>query len=228
MPQQHLAIDSHYTGHVSPGSDAQRRTVPGAQIVKISVGPTDNNAYLVHCTESGRAVLIDAANEPQRLIRLVEEQGPGLDLIVTTHQHRDHWLGLAEVAAATTAPTAAHPLDAAELPVTPDRLLTDGEQIRIGELTLEVIHLVGHTPGSIALALTDGAGHTHLFVGDALFPGGVGKTWTPEAFTALIGSVETKLFGRFPDDTVVYPGHGDDTTLGVERPHLPQWHERGW
>lgn len=227
MPQ-HLAIDDHYTGHVFPGSDPQRRTVPGAQILKISVGPMDNNAYLVQCTESGRAVLIDAANEADRLIGLMQEQGPGLDLIVTTHQHPDHWQALREVVAATGAPTAAHPLDVEPLPVSPDRLLADGEEVRIGELTLTVIHLRGHTPGSVTLALTDGDGRAHLFTGDSLFPGGVGKTWSPDAFTTLIGDVETKLFDRYPDDTVVYPGHGDDTILGTERPALPEWHSRGW
>lgn len=228
MPQQHLAIDNDYTGHVSPGGDAQRRTVAAAQIVKISVGPMDNNAYLIHCTESGRALLVDAANEPERLVQLVREEGPGLDLIVTTHQHGDHWQALREVAAATGAPTAAHALDAGPLPVTPDRLLADGEEIRIGELSIHVIHLRGHTPGSVALALTDGSGRTHLFTGDSLFPGGVGKTLTPETFTSLINDVETKLFARYPDDTFVYPGHGDDTTLGAERPQLPEWRARGW
>jgi glyoxylase-like metal-dependent hydrolase (beta-lactamase superfamily II) len=226
--QRHLVLDDHYTGHVSPGSDPQRRTVPGAQIVKISVGPMDNNAYLVQCTESGRALLIDAANEADRLIQLIQEQGPGLDLIVTTHQHADHWVALRDVAEATGAPTAAHALDAGPLPIVPDRLLADGDQVRIGELAFDVIHLTGHTVGSLALALTDGDGRTHLFTGDSLFPGGVGKTWTPEGFATLIDDVATKLFGRYRDDAVVYPGHGDDTVLGVERPALPAWRARGW
>jgi glyoxylase-like metal-dependent hydrolase (beta-lactamase superfamily II) len=227
MPPHHLAIDDRYTGHVRPGGAPQRRTVPGAQIVKISVGPMDNNAYLVHCTESGRGLLIDAADEPQRLISLVQEQGPALDLVVTTHQHADHWQGLAELAHAAAAPTAAHRLDADPLPVAPDLLLADGDTVSVGELRLDVIHLRGHTPGSVALALDDG-GRTHLFTGDSLFPGGVGRTLTPAAFDSLIDDVEHKLFDRFADDTVVYPGHGDDTTLGRERPSLPDWHTRRW
>ncbi|NUS45560.1 MAG: MBL fold metallo-hydrolase [Mycobacteriaceae bacterium] len=228
MSELHLAIDDGYTGHVTPGSDPQRRTVNGAQIIKMSVGPMDNNAYLIHCTESGRGVLIDAANEPRRLIRLIEEQGPGLDLVVTTHQHPDHWQALEEVAAATAAPTAAHPLDAGPLPIRPDVLLADGEPIHIGELRLSVIHLRGHTPGSVAVAFTDGDGRTHIFSGDALFPGGVGKTHTPESFATLLHDVESKLFAQYRDDTAVYPGHGDDTTLAAERPHLPEWRTRGW
>ncbi|MBF6132413.1 MBL fold metallo-hydrolase [Nocardia otitidiscaviarum] len=224
-----ITIDSPYTGHVAPGSNPQQRDVPGARIVKMSVGQMDNNVYLVRCTATGATLLIDAANEAERLLELIEQEAPGrVELIVTTHQHPDHWWALKEVASATEIPTAAHELDAPALPVPPDRLLADGETVRLGELDLEVIHLRGHTPGSVALALTDGAGRTHLFTGDSLFPGGVGKTGTPEDFTSLLGDVESKLFARFGDDTVVYPGHGDDTTLGAERPQLPEWRRRGW
>ncbi|HJV12466.1 MAG TPA: MBL fold metallo-hydrolase, partial [Propionibacteriaceae bacterium] len=103
----------------------------------------------------------------------------------------------------------------------------DGDQIQLGAEWLEVIGLVGHTPGSITLAYT-GAGRTHLFTGDSLFPGGPGKTNTPEDFRSLMNDLESKVFGRFDDDTVVHPGHGDDTTLGTERPHLADWWSRGW
>ncbi|WP_369028558.1 MBL fold metallo-hydrolase, partial [Nocardia farcinica] len=105
--------------------------------------------------------------------------------IVTTHRHPDHWQALAQVAAATTAPTAAHALDASELPITPTDTLADGDTLTVGKLNFDIIHLTGHTPGSIALALTDGAGRTHLFTGDSLFPGGVGKTWNPQDFVTL-------------------------------------------
>ena len=93
---------------------------------------------------------------------------------------------------------------------------------------LEVIHLVGHTPGSIALLYRDPAGGPHLFTGDSLFPGGPGRTTNPQDFTSLMDDLETKVFGRLPDDTVVYPGHGADTTLGKERPAIPEWRARGW
>ncbi|MFI6869125.1 MBL fold metallo-hydrolase [Nocardia sp. NPDC050406] len=224
-----ITIDSPYTGHVGPETNPQQREVPGARIVKMSVGQMDNNAYLVQCATTGATLLIDAANEAQRLLELIAQEADGrIELIVTTHQHPDHWWALKDVVNATGAPTAAHELDAPPLPVQPDRLLAEGEAVRIGELDLEVIHLRGHTPGSVALALTDGAGRTHLFTGDSLFPGGVGKTHSPQDFTSLLADVESKLFARFPDDTVVYPGHGDDTTLGIERPALPEWRRRGW
>jgi glyoxylase-like metal-dependent hydrolase (beta-lactamase superfamily II) len=222
-------VDDNYTGHVEPGS-AARRTLPGATILKTSVGPMDNNAYLVTCSATGETLLIDAANDADVLVDLVRTHAPKVLLIVTSHQHFDHWQALEAVAGATAAPTAAHEIDAEALPVTPDRLLTGGDTIEVGELSFDVIHLRGHTPGSVALAL-DGAatgGVTQLFTGDCLFPGGVGKTWQPGDFEQLISDVTTRVFDRFGDDTVVYPGHGDDTTLGAERPHLAEWRERGW
>jgi len=222
-------LDDNYTGHVEPGS-AARRTLPGATILKTSVGPMDNNAYLVTCSATGETLLIDAANDADVLVDLVRTHAPKVSLIVTSHQHFDHWQALEAVAAATGAPTAAHQIDAEPLPVTPDRLLSGGDTIEIGELTFDVIHLRGHTPGSVALAFDGPAtgGVTQLFTGDCLFPGGVGKTWQPGDFDQLIDDVSTRVFDRFGDDTVVYPGHGDDTTLGAERPHLAEWRERGW
>lgn len=150
-------------------------------------------------------------------------------LIVTSHQHYDHWQALAAVAEATGAPTAAHALDAEPLPVSPDRILADGDTVTVGNLTFDVIHLQGHTEGSVALALRGADGDvTHLFTGDCLFPGGVGKTWKEGDFERLLGDVSNKVFDVYPDSTVVYPGHGDDTTIGAERPHLTEWRERGW
>ncbi|MGV0635764.1 MBL fold metallo-hydrolase [Mycolicibacillus trivialis] len=223
------ALTDTYTGHVEPGT-AARRTLPGATIIKASVGPMDNNAYLVTCTATGKTLLIDAANDADLLTALVGAHAPDVVLIVTTHQHFDHWQALEAVAAATGAPTAAHQIDAEPLPLRPDRFLADGDTITIGELVFDVIHLRGHTPGSVALALSGDpvGGVTQLFTGDCLFPGGVGKTWEPGAFEQLLGDVQTHLFDVYPDSTVVYPGHGDDTTLGAERPHLAEWRERGW
>lgn len=222
-------IDDKYTGHVEPGTGT-RRTLPGASVVKVSVGPMDNNAYLVTCSHTGESLLIDAANDAETLRDVVQEYAPHLSLIVTTHQHADHWQALEAVAAATGAPTAAHHIDAEALPVTTDRLLADGDTIKVGDLTFHVIHLRGHTPGSVALALAGDAtgGVTHLFTGDCLFPGGVGKAWQPGDFETLLGDVTAKVFDVFDDSTVVYPGHGDDTTLGAERPHLGEWRERGF
>jgi glyoxylase-like metal-dependent hydrolase (beta-lactamase superfamily II) len=185
---------------------------------------------VVTCSATGESLLIDAANDPELLVALLAEHAPKLEMIVTTHQHYDHWQALEAVAEATGAPTAVHQLDAEALPVSPDRFLAGGDTIVIGELDFDVIHLRGHTPGSVALALRPAGDRTavQLFTGDCLFPGGVGKTWEPGAFEELLGDVSSQLFGVYGDDTVVYPGHGDDTTLGEERPHLEEWRERGW
>lgn len=222
-------VDDNYNGHVEPRT-AARRTLPGATIVKVSVGPMDNNAYLVTCSRTGETLLIDAANDADVLVELIRELAPEVTLILTSHQHVDHWQALQALVEATGAPTAAHELDAEPLPVTPDRYLAGGDALRIGELTFDVIHLRGHTPGSIAVALHGPAAGeaVHLFTGDCLFPGGVGKTWQKDDFEKLLTDVTTRVFDVYPDSTVVYPGHGDDTTLGVERPHLREWRQRGW
>jgi glyoxylase-like metal-dependent hydrolase (beta-lactamase superfamily II) len=216
-----------YTGDVSPGGAPDVRDLAALSITKVSVGPMDNNAYVLRCRATGEQMLIDAANEPDRLLAVV---GPaGLTAVVTTHQHLDHWVALEEVLAATGARNLAHPADADGLPVAPEPL-KDGDPVRVGACELEVIHLVGHTPGSIALLYRDPApgGTAHLFTGDSLFPGGPGKTTSPENFTSLMDDLEEKVFGRLPDDTWFYPGHGKDSTLGAERSALPDWRARGW
>jgi glyoxylase-like metal-dependent hydrolase (beta-lactamase superfamily II) len=220
-------VDDNYTGHVEPQT-AARRTIPGASIVKVSVGQMDNNAYLITCSQTGETLLIDAANDPEILLELIERYAPKLSLIVTSHQHWDHIQALGKVAEATGAPTAAHRLDAEPLPVKPDRFLAHGDTIKIGELTFDVIHLQGHTPGSVALALVGADEATHLFTGDCLFPGGLGRTTKPAEFDSLYHDVTSRVFDVYADSTVVYPGHGDDTTLGAERPHLEEWRQRRW
>jgi glyoxylase-like metal-dependent hydrolase (beta-lactamase superfamily II) len=211
-----------YTGDTTPDT----RTLPHLEITKLSVGPMDNNAYLLRCTATGTQLMIDAANEPDKLLRLVGDGG--LSTVVTTHQHFDHWQGLAEVIDATGAQSIAHPADAPGLPV-PSSTVEDGGTVSFGEIQLEVIHIVGHTPGSIALLYRDPEGHPHLWTGDSLFPGGVGNTdKDPARFASLIDDVEHKLFDRLPDNTWFYPGHGKDGTLGTERPSIPEWRSRGW
>jgi glyoxylase-like metal-dependent hydrolase (beta-lactamase superfamily II) len=215
-----------YTGDVSPGGEPAVRELPDLTITKVSVGPMDNNAYLLRAAGTGEQLLIDAANEPDRLLPLIG--AAGLSTVVTTHQHGDHWQALAEVVQATGARSLAHPADAGALPVASETV-EDGAQIRVGDCVLEVIHIVGHTPGSIALLYRDPSGTPHLFTGDSLFPGGVGTTHGDKArFESLINDVEHKLFDRLPDETWFYPGHGRDSTLGAERPSLPEWRERGW
>jgi glyoxylase-like metal-dependent hydrolase (beta-lactamase superfamily II) len=215
-----------YHGNVSVGGPPDVRELAGLIITKVAVGPMNNNSYLLRCRDSGEQLLIDAANEAETLLRLVN--GP-LQRIVTTHQHYDHWQALGEVAQRTGARTTAHTLDAEGIPTPTDDLVNDGDDITFGNVSLRAIHLVGHTPGSIALLYDDPNGHPHLFTGDCLFPGGVGNTFGDgKNFTSLIHDVETKLFGALPDETWVYPGHGADTTLGNERPHLQEWRDRGW
>lgn len=215
-----------YSGAVEVGGPADVQDAGDLRITKVAVGPMSNNAYLLRCELTREQVLVDAANEADRLLEVVGDDG--LARVVTTHRHGDHWQALEEVVAATGARTVAGELDADELPVTVDERVEAGSRVRVGSCELEVVHLRGHTPGSIALAYDDPDGIVHLFTGDSLFPGGVGKTWSEEDFAQLIDDVEQRIFDRFPDDTHVYPGHGDDTTLGAERPHLPEWRERGW
>ena len=214
-----------YTGHVDNGGPAATRRAGAQEITKVSVGPMDHNAYLLRCVATGELVLVDAANDADTLVGLIGVDG--LARVVTTHRHADHWQGLDAVVAATGARTAAGIDDVEGIKVDTDEPLADGDVVPVGDVRLGVIQLVGHTPGSIALLYRDPTGYPHLFTGDSLFPGGVGKT-TPETFPRLIDDVEDKLFGALPDDTWVYPGHGDDTTLGAERPSLPEWRARGW
>lgn len=218
-----------YTGHTDPGGPAARRDAGALTVTKLSVGPMDNNAYLLVCAATNEALLIDAANEPERLADLVGSapSRPELRHLVTTHRHHDHWQALGAVAGMFQPRLLAHPLDAPELPVPMDELVDQGDVIRFGEVELEVTHLRGHTPGSVAL-LFRGADRPHLFTGDSLFPGGPGRTTSPEEFSSLMDDLEQRVFAALPDDTWVYPGHGDDTTLGAERPHLAEWRERGW
>ncbi|MFF5880543.1 MBL fold metallo-hydrolase [Streptomyces californicus] len=216
-----------YSGAVKVGGPASVHELTDLMISKVAVGTMNNNAYLLRCRATGEQLLIDAAAEPETLLTLIGDGG--IASVVTTHRHGDHWQALAEVVGATGARTHAGRDDAEGIPVPTDVLVGDGDTITVGRVELTARHLVGHTPGSIALVYDDPYGAPHLFTGDCLFPGGVGNTHDdPEAFASLLNDVETKLFDRLPDETWVYPGHGDDTTLGDERPQLPEWRARGW
>ncbi len=236
-------------GHVEPHGAALREALDdGVSLTKLSVGPMDNNVYLIRCTSG--SLLIDAANDAERIDTVVGQalgdDRPGT--IVTTHQHGDHLQALADLAGQWGSRLVAGSPDTAAIAeaagVTEPDGVWDGDQVACGELQLEVIGLVGHTPGSITLAFRpagDGsgqdsgrgsgqssAGPAHLFTGDSLFPGGPGKTRSKADFTSLLDDLEQKVFAVFDDDTVVHPGHGDDTTLGAERPQLSTWRSRGW
>jgi glyoxylase-like metal-dependent hydrolase (beta-lactamase superfamily II) len=221
-----------YTGEVVAGGPSDVRLLPEAVVRKASVSAQDNNTYLLTCRASGHQLLIDAADDAPRLLTLVDEGeadgGHGLDLVVTTHRHWDHHRALTQVLAATGATSAAGRADAAALPAPPTTLLDHGDMVTVGELRLDVVHLRGHTPGSVALVLRSTDGSTHAFTGDSLFPGGPGRTTSPEDFTSLMDDLEERIFGSLPDETWIYPGHVNDSTIGTERPQIPQWRARGW
>lgn len=215
-----------YEGHVEPGGPAITRVVSvdgiDVEVRKLSVGPMDNNCYVLRDVGSGTAVVIDAANDADRILTEID----GLDVvaIVTTHGHGDHWQALSPVADRTGAAVWLHSGDADMVPRTADVAARDGDEIRFGDSVVRLIHAPGHTPGSISVLL----GENHLFTGDTLFPGGPGNTFgNAEAFATIMQSLEERLF-VLPDETWIYPGHGDDTTLGAERASLPEWRERGW
>ncbi len=217
-----------YTGDVEVGGSAAVRELPGLTVAKLAVSEMANNAYLLRCTATGEALLIDAAAEPDALRALIGDAD--LRTVVTTHGHWDHHRALPDVVEATGAQTVAHAADAPDLPVRVRRTVGHGDSVDVGEQRLDVVHLRGHTPGSIALVWHGSAdAGVHVFTGDSLFPGGVGNTQQdPERFASLIDDVEERLFGTLPDEAWVYPGHGKDTTIGAERPHLAEWRARGW
>ncbi|MFC9760044.1 MBL fold metallo-hydrolase [Streptomyces sp. NPDC001890] len=215
-----------YSGAVKVGGRADVHELTDLMISKVAVGPMNNNAYLLRCRATGEQLLIDAAAEAGTLLRLIGDDG--IASVVTTHRHGDHWQALGEVVAATGARTYAGRYDAEGIPVPTDVLVDDNGTIEVGRVVLTARHLVGHTPGSIALVYDDPHGAPHLFTGDCLFPGGPGRTTLPKDFDSLMDGIEAKLFDQLPDETWVYPGHGHDTTLGTERPHLAEWRARGW
>ena len=192
-----------------------------AEIHKVVVGPVDNNVFVLRCTETGEAVLLDAANEHERLLELCSALG--VRSVLETHGHWDHIQAVPAVrdAGYEVAVTAADAdmLDAYDL------VLEDESVIEVGRLRLHTIATPGHTPGSMCFRLE---GSPVLFSGDTLFPDGPGATKVPGGdFPTIIESIDRRLF-TLPADTVVLPGHGDDTTIGAERPHLDEWIERGW
>lgn len=191
----------------------------------ISVSDMDNNCYLL-CSE-GQGLLIDAADDAPAILDLARDAGVNITVVVTTHRHADHHRALQEVLEATGATHVVPYLDAPAIPAPADRELHDGDTIEFAGRKLPVAILRGHTPGG-ACVVADIDGTPNLFVGDSLFPGGLGKTSSEGEFVRLFTDVKEKLFDRFPDETVVWPGHGKETTLGAERPQLEEWWDRRW
>ncbi|MCY4663515.1 MAG: MBL fold metallo-hydrolase [Acidimicrobiaceae bacterium] len=194
----------------------------GVEVHKVVVGPVDNNVFVIRCTSTGEAVLIDAANEHERLLELC--RGLGVRTVLETHGHWDHIQAIPAVrdAGYEVGVTAE---DAAMLP-SYDYLLEDDTVIEIGRLRLRTLHTPGHTPGSMSFHVE---GTPLLFTGDTLFPGGPGATqYEGGDFGTIIRSIEDRIFSHFEGSTVVLPGHGLDTTIGTESPHLDEWVARGW
>lgn len=225
---------SDYTGHVEPGGAPLHRSIDHGTttvtVTKLSVGPMDNNCYVLTDSDAGTGIMIDAANDAERIMEVIGDVR--ITAIVTTHGHQDHWQALAEVARATGAAVVHHSADAARIPVTADRAVDHGDTVDFGTATVEIRHTPGHTDGSICVVLSGTAEGsppttTHVFTGDTLFPGGPGKTQDATQFELVMRSLRERLF-VLPDDTWVYPGHGDDTTLGHERDELDRWQARGW
>jgi glyoxylase-like metal-dependent hydrolase (beta-lactamase superfamily II) len=194
---------------------------PDVRIDKIVVGPFENNVFVVRCKSTGDAVIIDAANEHELLLDV--SRATGVRRVLTTHGHFDHIQAVTQMRDAGIDVGIATE-DAAMLPAY-DFVIPDADVINVGDLRLRTIHTPGHTPGSTCFVLD---GHPVLFSGDTLFPGGVGNTSFPGGdFDTIIRSVDTRLF-PLPEEMLVLPGHGLDTTIGQERPHLDEWIERGW
>ena len=192
-----------------------------AEIHKLVVGPMDNNVFVLRCKETGEAILVDAANEHEKLLELCTALN--VRQVIETHGHWDHIQAVPELrdAGYSVHVTAE---DAGMLP-SYDELLEDESVIEVGRLRLHTILNPGHTPGSMSFRLEDAP---ILFSGDTLFPGGPGNTsFEGGDFDTIIESIDRKLF-TLPADTLVLPGHGDDTTIGTERPHLQEWVDRGW
>lgn len=214
-----------YDGHVEPGGAWIERFDGPLRIRKLSVEEMDNNVYVLSCTATGKALVVDLAANPDRILEATDD----VEVVaaVQTHGHWDHVRAWDVLGNEHDWPVWGHRGDAELFPQACSRWLEDGELLTIGELEVEVLHVPGHTPGSILLLL-HGSERPHLVSGDSLFPGGPGRTTNPAEFQQIMDGLEAKVFDRLPDETAVYPGHGDDTTLGDERPHLQEWRDRGW
>ncbi|MER0090480.1 MBL fold metallo-hydrolase [Corynebacterium sp. KPL2680] len=192
---------------------------------QISVSEMDNNCYLL--TAGNQGLLVDAADNAPAILDMAREAGVDITAVLTTHRHWDHVRALGEVLEATNAKHYASFIDSPAIPEDVDVELREGDSIEFAGMKLPIIILRGHTPGGVALVATvDGV--TNLFVGDSVFPGGLGRTTSEGDFVRLYKDVTKLVFEEFPDNAIIRPGHGKPTTLGEERPKLGDWWERRW
>jgi glyoxylase-like metal-dependent hydrolase (beta-lactamase superfamily II) len=195
--------------------------ISAPKLSALAVGPYDNRVYILSCPETKKAVVIDAADEAERILTACD----GLEVlaILTTHGHSDHIQAVDAVKAALGVPFLLHPADRDIADRSFDGPLAEGQEFAVGTINVHVIHTPGHTPGSVCFVV-----EPVIFSGDTLFPGGPGATrWPYSSFGQIMDSIEKRLM-VYPDPTVIYPGHGTETTLGTERPHLEEWRTRGW
>ena len=185
---------------------AQNETI---QIDRLKLGPYETNSYILTCPRTGDSVLVDAPAEASEILEALKDTHPRY--ILMTHNHMDHLGALTEIKSKLRIPIGAHRLDAKGLPLRPEILLEDGEKVSYGNTSLKVLHTPGHTPGSLAFLIG-----RYLIAGDTIFPGGPGKTWSPADLKLIIESISSKIF-VLPDDTAIFPGHGDSTLLGKEK-----------
>lgn len=178
-------------------------------------GSDGNNAYIIVCPVTNESIIIDAPMNPEEIIKRAEDTQ--VKVVFITHRHRDHWEGLKDITDATGAPMAAHPEDAADMPVSPDILVTDGDMIRVGTVEVNVIHTPGHTAGSVCYLAGD-----YLFTGDTLYAHAPGESRGVEATQQVIKSITEKLFA-LPEDTFIFPGHGLGSTIGRSKALYRAW-----
>lgn len=210
----------------SPGSPPSSVTDGALLIRRRSVSEMDNNVYLLGCVRTGTVLVVDAADDAPAIRGMLTDVVPLA--VVQTHGHWDHVRAWAELATDPGLEVWGHAGDVDLYPHAPDRLLVDGQVLWVGDVAIEVLHLPGHTEGSLLL-LAHGAQRDWLVTGDSLFPGGPGSTQGDVArHASLMDGLERRVFARLADPTVVLPGHGDTTTLGAQRASLPQWRARGW
>ena len=192
------------------------------QIERYELGPFGTNSYIITCLKTDDSVVVDAPGDAPKVLGQLQQTNP--KYILMTHNHMDHTGALTELKSTLNVPIAAHPADAGRLPLAPDMMLADGDGVTFGNIHFTVMHTPGHTPGSLCF-YTEG----YLISGDTLFPDGPGKTGSPAAFKQIVESLQSKIF-VLPEDTQVFPGHGNHTVLGKEklafeafttRPHDP-------